>query len=105
MTSKQQRILNMVAVQELIERLDCIPLVSKEEKYNKAVEVRVMQMMETFKDSVNRPAVKRTVVQSYEDWSKGPVSALKGRNEEIEGYLVSLYGKKPWKWPLTKAPF
>jgi hypothetical protein len=105
MTSKQQKIYDLPQVREFIIALDCIPLESKEEKFNKAVAVRVAQMIEGFEDGLRKPQVKRTVTMSYEDWSRGPKSALMGRNEEIEGYLETVYGKRPWRWPLEKAPF
>lgn len=111
-TPKQKLLLNKIQNQHpYLKSLDLIPIPSPEFKKSKAIQARVETIFKTLEKASNSPVDKRSVLKTDSNWSDGefvppgPPIEPEERNKWISDYLTSLYGPKPWKFPLPFAPF
>jgi hypothetical protein len=103
-TPKQQRVLDSLSDEKrtLLTRLGMEVIPSPEYKFSTAVSNRVQILLQEFEDAKNKPVVKRSAIQVGGDSGLGGIFASP---DCIEAYLLSLYGPRPWKYPLQHAPF
>lgn len=89
-------------VKMLFDRLGLEPLPSSAYKISKLVSDRVDQLLRDFAEAQNKPVVKRTTFTEGQATSLGSIFCPAST---IEAYLITLYGPRPWKFPLQTAPF
>jgi hypothetical protein len=89
-------------IKMLFDRLGLEPIPSKAYKQSKLVSDRVDQLLCEFTEAQNKPVVQRTTFTEGQATSLGSIFC---QDATIEVYLITLYGPRPWKFPLPTAPF
>jgi hypothetical protein len=103
-TPKQQQVLDSLSDEkrQLLARLGMEVIPSPEYRMSIAVSNRVQAILQEFEQAKNKPVVKRSAIHVGGDTGLGSIFASQAC---IEAYLISLYGVRPWKYPLQHAPF
>lgn len=106
LTPKEQmvydRLLKTPNFKLLVDSLQLEPIQSDDHRRSINIAARVDELMNQFEKARNSPHNERYVLDLSQPSSSTNIFK---RDEEIERYLITLYGPKPWKYPLPFAPF
>ena len=105
-TPKEQLVYNQLLKSPnfklLVDSLQLEPIQSNDLRRSINISARVDELINQFEKARNLPDNQRYVIDMTQtSSSNNPFKT----NEEIERYLISIYGPKPWKYPLPFAPF
>jgi hypothetical protein len=84
-------------VAELLQRLDAIPV---DHPTGQKVAARVSSLIQEF-GNLSKPRQVQRSTQTPENTTSDNIFDP----TPIETYLITLYGPRPWKYPLPTAPF